>query len=179
MIYAFLAEGFEETEAIATIDVLRRADIAVTTVGIGGTAITGAHGITVTADMAEGDIDLDAMSGIFLPGGMPGTTNLDNSATVQAAVTHCAERGLTIAAICAAPSIIGKRGLLRGRRATCFDGFEGLLEGALYSPTPCAVDGNFITGRGAGAVFEFALAIVAHIKGQDAADRLKEALKCP
>lgn len=179
MIYAFLADGFEETEAIATIDVLRRADIAVTTVGIGGKAVTGAHGITVTADIAEGDVNLDEMSGIFLPGGMPGTVNLDNSPLVQAAITLCAERDLTIAAICAAPSIIGKRGLLHGRRATCFDGFEGQLDGALYSPTPSAVDGNFITGRGAGAVFLFALDIVAHLKGQDTADRLKEALKCP
>lgn len=179
MIYAFLANGFEETEAIATIDVLRRADIAVTTVGIGGTAITGAHGITVTADIGEGEVDLDKMSGVFLPGGMPGTTNLDNNATVQAAVTRCAERGLVIAAICAAPSIIGKRGLLSGRRATCYDGFEGQLEGALYSPAPSAVDGNIITGRGAGAVFAFSLDIVTVLKGQTAADQLKEALKCP
>ncbi|MDD6284488.1 MAG: DJ-1/PfpI family protein [Firmicutes bacterium] len=178
MIYAFLADGFEEIEAIATIDVLRRAEVSVTTVGIGGRTVTGAHGITVTADIADSQADIGQADGIFLPGGMPGTLNLEASDTVQAAITHCAENGLMIAAICAAPSVIGKRGLLAGRRATCFDGFESALTDAVFTGAQFETDGNFITGIGAGAAVDFALAIVEYLKGRAAAESLRKAMKC-
>ncbi len=180
MIYCFLADGFEETEAIAPIDILRRAGVGVVTVGIGGRAIVGAHGIAVGADVSDAEIgEPNNIDGVILPGGMPGTLNLEKSAVVQKFIDKAAENGKLLAAICAAPSILGRKKLLTGKKATCFDGFEQFLEGAEYVDAPCITDGNIITARGAGAAIEFGLALAEYLAGKDEADSLRKGMKCP
>ena len=121
MVLVFLANGFEETEATAPIDILRRNGREVVTVCIGEEVITSSHGITVVPDVTEVDVAMsDEIEMIVLPGGMPGTLNLEKSRTVQDAIDYCSSNGKYIAAICAAPSVIGKKGLLKGKKATCF-----------------------------------------------------------
>jgi len=134
MVYLFLADGFEEVEALCPLDLLRRAGAQVQTVGVTGKLVTGAHDITVTADILPEDIVLDrSLEMIILPGGMPGTTNLDASGVVHEAIRFATERGITVGAICAAPMIIGKLGYLSGRSAVCYPGFEKYLIGANIS----------------------------------------------
>ncbi len=173
MIYVFLANGFEETEAITPIDCLRRAGLTVQTVGIGGKVITGSHGIPVTADITPEQVVLDdALEMVVLPGGMPGTRNLDADSTVHAALEFCAANGRKIGAICAAPSVPGKMGLLKGHRAVCFPGFEDELLGAEVGHEKACISGNYITARGAGAAIEFGLALVQALCGVAVADAL-------
>ena len=120
MYYVFLAEGFEEVEALAPIDIMRRADIEVYTVGVGHKTVTGSHGIPVVADVIDCEIGPDSdCEGIILPGGMPGTLNLEKADTVQKFIDYCAENGKLLAAICAAPSVLGHKGLLNGKKAVC------------------------------------------------------------
>lgn len=159
MFYLFLADGFEEIEALATVDVLRRADVPVLTVGTNGKNIVGAHGISVEADIELDAVELDKIEGLILPGGMPGTTNLDENPKVSALVDFAAQNNLWLCAICAAPMILGKKGLLNGKNATCYPGFEGYLKGAVIGKGVC-VDGNIITANGAGAALPFAYAIL-------------------
>ena len=178
MIYLFLADGFEECEALAPLDILRRAGIEVKTVGIGKKYVTGSHGIEVTADISENEVSLDNnLIGIILPGGMPGTLNLENNMTVQKAIDFAAEKGLLISAICAAPSILGHKGLLKNKKATCFNGFENDLEGAVVTEFPVVNDGNIITAYGAGAAFDFGFEILAYIKNSDTAETLKKQMR--
>lgn len=161
MIYVFLANGFEETEAIAPIDLLRRSGKKVITVGIGDNIITSSHGVTVVADTVAQEAPLnDELEMIILPGGMPGTLNLEASPYVQAAIDFCVSHSIYIGAICAAPSILGHKGLLAGRKAVCYQGFEDQLGGAEICNTPVAEDGIFITARGAGAAIDFGLKLV-------------------
>ncbi|MCR4780866.1 MAG: DJ-1/PfpI family protein [Ruminiclostridium sp.] len=179
MILVFLANGFEETEAVAPIDILRRNGRDVVTVGIGEEIITSAHGLTVVPDVTEVDLALsDEIEMIVLPGGMPGTLNLEKSRTVQDAIDYCSANGKYIAAICAAPSVIGKKGLLKGKNATCFPGFEEFLEGANFTGAPVEADGNIVTARGAGVALEFGLKLVEVLSGKPAADKIKEAMRC-
>ncbi|MBR6107754.1 MAG: DJ-1/PfpI family protein [Oscillospiraceae bacterium] len=173
MIYVFLAEGFEEIEALTPVDCLRRAGKTVQTVGIGGSVIRGSHGIPVTADITEDGVVLDdSLEMIVLPGGMPGTRNLQKNETVRSAVNYCAEQGIFIAAICAAPSILGEMGLLSGKQATCYPGFEPELKGCDAKAVPVCQDGTIITGRGPGAAMDFSLKLVGTFLGDDAADTL-------
>ena len=173
MIYLFLAEGFEEIEALTPAGCLRRAGKTVKTVGIGGSVITGAHGIAVQTDLTEADVLLDdALEMIVLPGGMPGTRNLQKNPTVRNAIQFCAEQNRRIAAICAAPSILGEMGVLRGKTATCYPGFEPELTGCNAVAVPVYQDGNIITGRGPGAAMDFGLKLVAVLKGDAAAETL-------
>ena len=178
MIYVFLANGFEEVEALTPVDVLRRGGVDVKTVGIGGKTVTGSHHIPVTADLSEDEVDFAALSGVVLPGGMPGTKNLDASETVKKALAAANEKGALIAAICAAPSVLGHNGLLSGKRATCFPGFESELTGATLCADLAVTDGNVVTGKGAGAALPFALALLRYLKGADVADTVKSALQC-
>ena len=176
MVYMFLANGFEETEAIGCLDVLRRAEIDVKTVGIGGKQITGSHGVTVIADIEADAVDCDKMEGVILPGGMPGTTNLQADKDVISAVKYCAENNKLIAAICAAPMILGELGILRGKMAVCYPGFEKHLEGAIIEDTFVAIDGNVITGKGAGASMLFGARIADWFKagvGQDILEQMQ------
>lgn len=167
MIYVLLAQGFEEVEAIAPIDVMRRNGLSVKTAGVGGTEICGAHSITVKADMDIEDIDPENVDGIILPGGMPGTTNLQKDETVNKLISYCNDNELLIATICAAPMILGQLGLLKGREAVCFPGFEEYLSGADICDSPVAVCDHIITAKGAGAALEFGSAIVDYFSGQD------------
>lgn len=179
MIYAFLADGFEETEAIAPIDILKRFGKEVVTVGVGGGKVKGAHGITVTADITDNDVIMtDKVEMIVLPGGMPGTLNLEKSPVVQAAIKFCADNKKAIGTICAAPSIIGKLGLLKGKKATCFPGFEQFLEGAMFTGDLVNIDDNIVTAKGAGAAIDFGLALGALLCGEEKAEKIAKALQC-
>lgn len=176
MIYFFLASGFEEIEALCPIDILRRAGINVTTVGIGAKEITGAHGITTVADMTDAEFCDDSPELIFLPGGMPGTLNLRASDTVKRAVLNAYNNGAYIAAICAAPMILGEMGLLRGRRATCYPGFEDKLIGASVSSEKVVADGKILTAKGMGAALDFGLLIVETLISKQKADELRHSV---
>lgn len=172
MFYLFLAKGFEEIEAIATVDILRRADIPVLTVSIDEKIIEGAHGIKIEADISIDEVEPDKLEGIILPGGMPGTTNLEADTKLSALIDFAAENDLWLFAICAAPLILGKKGLLDGKKATCYPGFESYLEGAEIGKRVC-LDNKTITGQGPGAVFDFAFTIIDSL-GKDAETLKKE-----
>jgi 4-methyl-5(b-hydroxyethyl)-thiazole monophosphate biosynthesis len=179
MFYIFLAEGFEEMEAFAPVDIMRRADLEVYTVGVGAKVITGAHQIPVVADVIDCEIAPDKdCEGIILPGGMPGTLNLEKAASVQRFIDYAVENNLLIAAICAAPSILGHKGLLNGKKAVCFPGFEEQLLGANVRDDAVISDGNIITACAAGAAVEFGLKIVEYASGKAVAEHYKETLLC-
>lgn len=172
MIYMFLADGFEETEALVTLDMMRRAGIEIKTVGIGTDQPKGSHGISVRADITEDSFTLNGCEGIVLPGGMPGTENLYLSDAVMNAVEYCHANNLLTAAICAAPIILGRKGYLYGKKAVCYPGFERELKGASVAAGYCVTDGDIITAKGAGCVFEFSYAIISHLINTDAADKV-------
>ena len=172
MIYVFLAQGFEECEALSPVDILRRANIPVKTVGVKSKTVIGAHNIPVVCDIEDSEISFDNLEGIILPGGMPGTLNLEKSQTVQKAIDYANNNNLLLGAICAAPSILGHKGFLKGKKATCFTGFEKDLEDAIISQQPICRDGNIITAFGAGAALDFGFLIVSYFKGEDFAKNL-------
>ena len=176
MVYMFLANGFEEVEALCPLDLLRRAGITVTTVGIGTESVTGSHGITVRADIPDTMYRDSKPEMVILPGGMPGTANLDASHTVEVALRSAARNGAYLAAICAAPMVLGKRGYLEGKRAICFPGFEEHLKGAEVAEERVVTDGRVITAAGMGVALDFGLALVAALKGQATADKLRRAV---
>lgn len=173
MIYIFLANGFEEIEALFPLDLLRRAGIDVTTVAVGnGKTVEGAHGIPVVADIHESEFFNGAFDAIILPGGMPGTINLDGSGVVQSAIKTAIDQEKLVCAICAAPSILGKKGYLKGKKATCFPGFEQYLDGAIFTNERVVRDGNFITSKGMGCAAEFGLAIIDALVGTEKANEI-------
>lgn len=174
MVYVFLADGFEEVEALTPVDYVRRAGKTVITVGVTGKTVIGAHDIPVVCDITVEDFDitLDA-EGIILPGGMPGTLNLEKSEKVQNAIDFCVKNDKMIAAICAAPSILGHKNLLENKNAVCFPGFEKDLAGAVIADDYAVTDGNIITAKGAGAASEFAFEIIAYLCGRNKADEIK------
>ncbi len=176
MIYLFLAEGFEEIEALCPLDLLRRAGLDVTTVGVTGKTVTGAHGIPVTADITETEFDPTDLSMVVLPGGMPGTKHLDASLIVHRAIDFALANQKPLAAICAAPMILGKRGILEGKEATCFPGFEEYLRGATLSGRSVVRDGDIITAKGMGVALPFGLALVEYFAGKEAAETLRTAV---
>jgi 4-methyl-5(b-hydroxyethyl)-thiazole monophosphate biosynthesis len=180
MVYVFLADGFEEIEAISPIDILRRAGVLVKTVGVSGKTATGNHGITVTVDIQMSEIKLDgSLEMVVLPGGLPGANNLQNSEDVVNALNFAAQNKRYIAAICAAPKILGANGLLRGKKATCFPGYEDELTGAIATSESVVTDGNIITAKGAGAALLFGFALVKALKGQETADKIRAAMQTP
>ena len=179
MVYVFLADGCEDIEALAPIDILRRANVDVKTVGVTGIEVTSSHGVTIKADMSVSDIKLDSdLELIVLPGGMPGTLNLEASVGVQKAIDFCAANDKYIAAICAAPSILGHKGLLKGKKATCFPGFEKDLVGADACSDLVIKDGKIITGKGPGACIEFGLKLAEILVSADAALNIKAGMQC-
>lgn len=179
MIYVMLAEGFEEMEAIAPIDLLRRAGCDVRIVAVGGSlAVKGAHGIAVTADCLETDVTTEGLEAVILPGGMPGTLHLEASETVQELIGFAYENGLVLGAICAAPSILGHRGFLKGKHAVCYPGFEEALEGAVVQTDSVVTDGTIITAKGAGVADRFGLALVAALVDDKTANSLREGIQC-
>ena len=176
MIYVFLANGFEEIEGLTVVDFLRRAELDVCTVGVGGKLITGAHNIPVFCDLDESEVRLDdELRAVVLPGGMPGTLNLEKSETVN----YCADNDRLVCAICAAPSILGHMGLLKGKKACCFPGFENELEGADVGRDYVCCDGKFITAKGMGAAIDFSEKITACLINENKAKKIKESLQCP
>ena len=166
----FLAEGFEEVEALCPIDLLRRCGATVTVVGVTGKTVTGAHGVPMVTDCEIADYDCSQDDMIVLPGGMPGTKNLYESALVRKAVADAVASNRYVAAICAAPSIIfGGMGILNGKKAVCYPGMEDGMAGATPVDAPFVWDGKVITGRGAGTAMDFALALCEALFGKDAA----------
>jgi len=171
----FLAEGFEEVEALTPVDVLRRAGIEVITVSISDTIqVTGAHQITVTADACFNDIDYKSANILVLPGGMPGTTNLFNHEGLRKLLQEFASENKWIAAICAAPMILGELGFLKGKTVTCYPGFESHLKGANVTTQSVVTDKNIITGKGIGAAMDFSLRLVEVLTDKNTAEDLSK-----
>lgn len=180
MVYLFLAEGFEEIEALTPVDLLRRAKIDVVTVGIGGKFVCGAHGIKVEADVSEEKaLDMLASEGaemVILPGGMPGSTNLDMSKTVEAFLEYAKENDIPYGAICAAPMVLGKRGMLRNKKAVCYPGFEEYLLGAEVVDAPTVRDGKTVCGRAMGSAAQFALLIIDVLRGEKVSEEIRRSI---
>ena len=177
MVYIFLADGFEEIEALCPLDFLRRAGVETKTVGIGAKIATGSHKIPVTCDICDADLtgneDFDM---VILPGGLPGATNLDKSPIVDKFVSRAINEDKFIGAICAAPFILGKRGYLNGKNATCYPGFEGELKGANVKQDGCVRDGKIITARAMGKSHDFALEIVEALTDKETREKLKNSV---
>lgn len=177
MVLMFLADGFEESEAIVPLDILRRSGAEVKTVSIvKEKTVTGSHGIKVTADISVYELPKDPPEMIVLPGGMPGADNLNESNPVKYMVADTYKRGGFVAAICAAPIVFGSMGLLNGRNATCYPGFEEKLVGATIKNEKVVRDGNIITAIGMGAALDFGCELVRALKGKQEADRIREAV---
>ena len=176
-IFVFLADGFEEIEALTPVDILRRAGLYVKTVSVmDEQVVAGAHGVPVLADVMFDEVNAEDAEMILLPGGLPGATNLDAHQGLSQMILDFAKEEKPLAAICAAPLVFGNRGLLEGKKATCYPGFETYLKGAQYTAALVEKDGNFITGKGPGAAMEFAFAIVEKYCGMDKVNELKQGM---
>ena len=175
-----LANGFEETEAVTIIDVLRRANLDVIIVSVTGKLnVTGAHRISIDADQLYDEADYTNSSMIILPGGMPGTTNLLNHKGLAGQLIKFNQEKRLIGAICAAPIVLGSLGFLQGKKAVCYPGYESKLTGATVLQSPFVVDEHIITGRGVGTALDFSLEIVRILKGDHLASELRSALVMP
>lgn len=173
-----LAQGFEEIEAATVIDVLRRAEIETVTlsVGVSGLEVVGAHGIAIKADKSIGDGASETWDMVVLPGGMPGATNLRDDPAAQSLIREQHAAGRRLGAICAAPIALAAAGVLQGKRATSYPGFESQLGGATYLTKPVIKDGTVVTSRGPGTAFAFALEIVSELQGRAVAEKLRSAM---
>ena len=181
MVYILLGTGFEEAEALVTADVLRRADIPVALAGIDGDTVTGSHNITVQADVLVDKVTLSDGDMVVLPGGMGGVASMEGSAAAMALIRRAAEDpGIWLAAICAAPTLLARAGLLpHGARCVCYPGMEGELSQAGAAPVmdrPVAADGRLITGKGPGTAFDFGLALAEALAGAEAAAQVRAGL---
>ena len=173
-IFVFLADGFEEIEAITPIDVLRRAGLNVQTVSVmDKQTVSGAHGIPVVADKMFADIHSEDAEMLLLPGGLPGATNLDAHQGLSKMIMAFASEEKPLSAICAAPLVFGNRGLLQGKKATCYPGFETYLEGAEYTAQLVEQDGNIVTGKGPGAAIPFAMTLVEMLVSKEMRQELE------
>ena len=171
MVYILLGSGFEEIEAITPIDLLRRADVDVLTVGLAGKTVTGSHGIAVEADITVGEMDLTCMDMIVLPGGLGGVASIRACQEALDAVSFAWENGKFVAAICAGPTVLADLHITDGKQVTCYPGCESCMGSAqVLSDVSAVRDGNLITGTSAGCAVPFALALVQALKGQEAAD---------
>ncbi len=175
MMVVLLGNGFEEIEALATVDLLRRAGLDVKTAGIGGQTVVGGHGITVVADMCVEDV-VDPPELLILPGGLGGVASMEGSVKAMGLIQRQSIEGYPIAAICAAPSILGKRGWADGKTVTCYPGFESQMGKAQCSGAGAVVDGSLITGKSAGNTIPFAMAIVREFCGEEAAKSLAQSI---
>ena len=179
MVYVFLANGCEEIEALAPVDMLRRGGVEVTTVGVTGKTVTGSHNISVNTDISLEEVNLNDIEAIVLPGGMPGTLNLEKNEKVQEIVEYAYDKKLLICAICAAPSILGHKGYLKDKKATCFQGFEDSFDGGEYTGEVVTTCGNIITGKGCGAGIYFGLEILKNVKDEETMKKVFDSLQCP
>ena len=176
MIAILLADGFEEIEALTPLDILRRAGLDAKTVAIGSKIAIGSHKIPVICDTLASELDPNEVSMLILPGGMPGSLNLDASQITDKLISAVIRNGGRIAAICAAPLILGRRGLLDGKEATCYPGFENELKGAKTSEKPVVTDGNITTAKGMGVALEFALELVRITLGEKTANEIADSV---
>lgn len=178
MVAVLLADGFEEIEALAVVDILRRGDVEVQTISVHERKLVcGAHEIRVEADLTVKDARTETAEAIVLPGGGLGTENLARSAWVAQILQEAKEKDLYLCAICAAPSVLGKYGYLEGKKAICYDGFEEKLRGAQIVKAPVVKDGKVITSKGAGTAHLFAFEILRCLRGNECARRVKESMK--
>lgn len=177
MVYIILADGFEEVEAIEPLDIMRRCGIEAVTVSLGADTVTGAHGVAVRPDITIDKVEPDKMEALVLPGGAPGYQNLDASPAVHSLINRALADGRYLCAICAAPSILGKKQILSGKNATCFPGFESSLYGANVVDDKAVTDGKIITARGAGAAADFGFAIAKALAGAEKADEIKRTMQ--
>ncbi|MDF2613229.1 MAG: hypothetical protein K0S71_1015 [Clostridia bacterium] len=175
-IAVYFAEGYEEIEALSVVDVLRRAEIEVVMTGISGISVKSARGITIGMDTTIEDLNHEDIDMIVLPGGMPGVSNLEKSELVMQNIKEFKIRGKWLAAICAAPSILGKLGLLKGEKATCYPGCEKYLDQCSYVDERTVISNKVITGKGAGTALEFAFTLLEIISGKPTADKIKKAM---
>lgn len=174
-VYIFLAEGFEEVEALMTVDMLLRAGIDMQMVSITGkTTVAGSHHIKIEADKLYEEINPGEADMLVLPGGMPGTRNLEAHEGLCTQLKEFYQSGKPVAAICAAPLVLGANGILEGRKATCYPGFEEELTGAVVTDMPVVSDGNVITAKGLGTAVEFSLAIIEKLISREKAEEIKE-----
>lgn len=177
MVYVFLANGFEEVEALTPIDCLRRCGIEVVTVGVGGEYITGSHNIVVKTDITEDKVVLSKdIQMVICPGGMPGTLNLEKSETVQSTIDFCVKNDIYVACICAGPIILGHKGLLKGENACCYQGFEKDLIGANIVLDNVVVSNKFVTARGMGVALEFGTKLVELLTSKDNSQHLLDSI---
>lgn len=176
MVYVLMVDGFEDIEALEPVDIMRRAGICVKTVGVMGKNATSSHDVTIETDIPVDAVNKDDMEMLVLPGG-PGHTNLDESGEVQDLITYALENDIYIAAICASPSILGKRGILDGKKYTCFPGFEKFCANGIFTGEKATLDGKILTGKGAGAAADFGFKMVEILKGKDIADKLKKEMQ--
>lgn len=176
MVIVLLADGFEEIEALTPVDMLRRAGLTVYTVGITGKTVTGSHGIPVIADLLPSEVKLEEVRLAIFPGGMPGALNLDKSPFTDEVIDSVLKRGARLAAICAAPLCFGRRGLLSGKRATCYPGFEDELVGAITTGEGVVTDGNITTARGMGVSLLFAKELTKLTVSEERANSLSAAI---
>lgn len=173
MVYMLLGTGFEETEAIAPLDLLRRAGVDIQTVGINGKIVYGSHGIGIEADIELGQMDLTTMEMIILPGGLGGVASIRASREAMEAVRFAYENNKFTAAICAGPTVLADLGILNGKQATCYPGCEdGMADARMIPNVPCVTDGKLITGTSAGCAIPFGLALIEALKGKAEADRI-------
>lgn len=174
MTIIFLADGFEEIEAISPIDILRRGGVNVLTVGVTGKTVSGSHGIRIECDTTEKELNLQGQTPecVILPGGMPGTLNLGKSEAVKKTVADVLNCGGLVCAICAAPSLLGQWGILNKKNAVCYPGFEDKLHGATVCDFPVVRDGNIITAKGPGAALQFGFEILTALKGAEVCDKI-------
>ena len=174
----FMANGCEEIEGLAVVDLVRRTgEIEITTISISDSKeVTGSHKITFFTDAIAKEVDFDVLDGIILPGGMPGTLNLGADETVNEVIRKFAKEGKMVAAICAAPSVLGQAGLLDGRHATCYPGFEEKLLGAEVLEDAVVIDGHIITSRGMGTAIDFGLAIIWHLLDDETMEKIKQGI---
>ncbi len=179
MVYVFLADGFEEIEGLTPVDILRRGGVEVQTVGVTGAYVTSSHKVTVKADIVPEQMVLgDDLEAVVLPGGMPGTLRLGESEAVRDALNFAREKNIIISAICAAPTVLKKAGILDGAKATVFPKFTEEL-GDSYTDADCYTDGNTVTGRGMGVSVPFALEVLRMLRGSETADRIRNAICYP
>lgn len=175
MVYLLLADGFEEAEALVTADLLRRADVPLTLVGLEKLEVTGSHGITVLADDTLDHVDMDKLEMLVLPGGMGGVENIQMNLFALGLIQRTAEKGAYVAAICAAPTILSHLALLDRRRAVCYPGLEDqMLSAVVCRGERVVTDGRFVTGEAAGSVFEFGLKLVEVLRGAQAAEQVRQ-----
>ena len=175
MVYMLLGTGFEETEAIAPLDLLRRAGIPVLTVGVNGKTVYGGHSIGIEADITLGEMDLTDMEMIILPGGLGGVASVRASQEAMQALHFAWENGKFVAAICAGPTVLADLGITSGKNATCYPGCEGGMGSAnMIANAPCVRDGKLITGTSAGCAIPFGLMLIAALKSQECADAIAQ-----